>query len=93
MWWNDIPLDTRERTIGNHLQDAGYATGYFGKLHVDGAHSHTDTAKFFGFNDTFLYEDWKNLGIQWDIDIDNAVRDEFMSIMGQKAWTGKLSQR
>lgn len=33
---NDLPLPEHIPTIGNHLKNAGYATGYIGKWHLDG---------------------------------------------------------
>ena len=35
-WGNDIPLGAGVRTLGRHLQDAGYRTAYVGKWHLDG---------------------------------------------------------
>lgn len=108
MWWNDLPLDPRERTIANILRGAGYDTGYFGKMHVDGDGCHTSTARHFGFYDTFLYEDWRELITSEHADVqqrDTRIRDEFFHIMAdsdkahenwgrfQGPWVGKLSSR
>lgn len=35
-WHNDIPMNRDEITIGQALKQAGYATGYGGKWHLDG---------------------------------------------------------
>lgn len=35
-WHNHEPLKPDERTFGHQLTDAGYATGYAGKWHLDG---------------------------------------------------------
>jgi uncharacterized sulfatase len=108
MWWNGLPLDPRERTIANILRNNGYDTGYFGKLHVDGDGGHTSVARHFGFYDTFLYEDWRELITKGYADVqkpNTQIRDEFYRIMAasEKAqvnwgrfegpWIGKLSSR
>lgn len=104
MWWNETKLNLNNITIGNILRDNGYNTGYFGKLHIDSELNHKQTCKHFGFDHSFLTEDWMNLlsklsktdpgGIR-------SVRREFFSIMSKNhdpdmsdylaPWTGKLS--
>ena len=102
MWWNEQPLDLRERTIGNILRDNGYRTGYFGKMHVDGKGGHTKIAKHFGFDDTFLYTDWAHLLIDGELDTDGfgaEIRKEFYHPMsnepsdGHGPWVGRFSSR
>lgn len=96
MWWNETALNKSEITLGNILQDAGYSTGYFGKMHIDGGH-HTDVAKHFGFQESFLYEDWvKTLDTQhWDVDDRNHVniKKEFFNPMQSEPWIGRLTDR
>lgn len=45
-------MDTTERTFGNMLRDAGYATAVFGKWQLDGG---TTSAKALGFNHSAIY--------------------------------------
>lgn len=98
MWWNGLRLDPKEKTIGNVLRSNGYDTGYFGKMHVDGIGSHTSIARHFGFDESFLYEDWCNLLTTDHVEMTgvksqpNRIRDEFFAIMA-KSWVGKLSTR
>jgi arylsulfatase A-like enzyme len=91
MWWNETNLDLSERTIGNILKDSGYHTGYFGKLHFTGKGSHQDVAKHFGFDDSFLYEDW--LGLLNRQAKKSRVISEFFEILSKEPWVGKFSGR
>lgn len=97
VWWNGIRLAKTERTIGNYFQDAGYSTGYFGKLHIDGDSNHTSIAKHFGFQKTFLSEDWQAIAtgklLQTNKIIPNKISEEFYGPMSTKTWTGKFSSR
>lgn len=88
VWWNETALSTREKTIANYLVDAGYTTGYFGKLHFDGAGSHTAIANRFGFQKTFLFEDWQLIvsGIE-------SVVNEFYGPMSTDTWVGELTRK
>lgn len=36
VWTNDMVLSEKTATFGESLRDNGYATGYFGKLHLNG---------------------------------------------------------
>ena len=98
MWWNEQPLNTRERTIGNILRDNGYNTGYFGKMHIDGKENHTKMANHFGFTSTFLSEDWQTLlaSDHWDTPhTQNRIRKEFyMPMMNEKnPWVTSFESR
>jgi len=97
MWWNDISLDRKERTLGNLLRhEGGYETGYFGKMHIDGTGSHTDRANHFGFSKSFLYEDWasfNNRTLDSPKKRDNPVYAEFHKAMEKEPWIGKFSSR
>jgi len=102
MWWNETTLDPKYRTIGNHLIDNGYNTGYFGKLHIDGEPNYKQVANHYGFTNTYLTEDWIGL-IQSNKDhAVNKAKHEFYSPMQtdiqislplkyMAPWTGKLS--
>ncbi len=93
VWWNDIHIPKSEVTLGNYLRDAGYHTGYFGKLHFDGADGHAKVASHFGFDETFLFEDWqKSLSMQFDKS-SGRIQDEFFRVMMTKTWTGRLAER
>lgn len=96
MWWNDIKLDPSEQTIGNILRGVGYRTGYFGKIHIDGNGTHTDTARHFGFDDTFLYHDWVKFINSSGIDgprSKHRVIQEFYKAMESEPWVYKFSGR
>jgi len=95
LWYNNMRLSPSEVTIGNLLRNAGYRTGYFGKMHISGSGTHIETAKHFGFDDAFLHEDW----VAFTKDKTNArherhrIRNEFYSPMATRTWTGSLTQR
>ncbi len=93
VWWNGIDMPRSELTIGNYLRTYGYKTGYFGKLHFTGKETHTKIAKHFGFDTTFLYEDWveslKLLNSEYKGK--SVVEKEFYEPMNTGAWTGRLS--
>lgn len=88
VWWNSINLPMNEKTIGNYLQNAGYKTAYFGKAHLN--NNDKDVIKHFGFNQSFLYEDWLHLPINRK---PNCPRIEYQTIMGAPNWAGRLSDR
>lgn len=90
VWWNETALPGTERTLGNYLRDAGYRTGYFGKLHFDGG-PHTQVARHFGFDDSYLFEDWAmSFGGKSQ---KTLVEREFYGPMSTRTWTGVLSSR
>lgn len=103
MWWNDTKLDLKYQTIGNILSDNGYRTGYFGKLHIDSDLDYKLTAKHYGFNDSYLTEDWLTLLTdKRDEAVIKRVKREFYSPMRSDygldmpsdylaPWCGKLS--
>ncbi|HOJ34580.1 MAG TPA: sulfatase [Candidatus Hydrogenedentes bacterium] len=55
---NDIPLDSREMTLGKVFKKAGYRTGYIGKWHLGGVR-----AEPFGFDESLI---WTNINSHWD---------------------------
>lgn len=88
LWWNGIPMPLTERTLGNYLQESGYRTGYFGKLHFGGDSTPSVIARHFGFQTSLLYEDWVRLpGTR------GRVEDEFYGPMSTPTWTGQISDR
>lgn len=92
VWWNGVKIPESELTLGNYLRDAGYSTGYFGKLHFDGWYDHTGVAKHFGFDKSFLYEDWTaSFGLGFKTARQTTVEKEFYGPMSTKTWTGRLS--
>lgn len=91
MWWNETDLNPAEITIGNILKSAGYDTGYFGKLHFTGKNSHNDVARHFGFDESFLYEDW--VGLLNGEAKGSRVASEFFETMSKEPWVGKFSGR
>ncbi len=94
VWWNEIDMPKTERTLGNHLADAGYRTAYFGKLHFDGPERHDAIARHFGFQRSYLYQDWLNLVTSGESGKKRAaVANEFYGIMGKAAWTGRFTNR
>lgn len=97
VWWNETKLSLNERTIANHLESAGYSTGYFGKLHIDSNLDYTSTARHFGFKHTFLSEDWQLMAtgklLQSGKPIPNKISEEFYKPMGTKTWVGKFTNR
>ena len=106
MWWNETRLDLKYRTIGNILQDQGYDTAYFGKLHVDSQLNFKQTAQYFGFEHQFLTEDWISLLSSHKDVYPHAVKQvkrEFYAPMHPNhtsmsseylaPWTGKLSSK
>jgi len=97
VWWNETKLAPTELTIGNYFEAAGYSTGYFGKLHIDGDSDYTSVAKHFGFRHTFLSEDWQLMAtgklLQTGKSIPNRIREEFFGPMATKTWVGQLSNR
>lgn len=88
VWWNSINLPLSEKTIGNYLKSAGYKTAYFGKAHLN--NNDQSVIKHFGFEHSFLYEDWLQLPINRK---PNCPRIEYQTIMGSPHWTGRLSNR
>jgi len=95
VWWNEIPIAMTERTIGNYLVDAGYQTGYFGKLHFDGDRSHSEIAHHFGFQRSFLFEDWQQFISSRHLSkkIANPIETEFYGSMNNPTWTGEFTNR
>lgn len=97
MWWNEIPLDRNEKTIGNYLEKSGYQTGYFGKFHVDGIGGYTAVAKYFGFKESYLSEDWQQFltSEHWEVVQrgPNRVRAEFFDPMQKEPWVGRFTDR
>lgn len=87
VWWNETDMPRWEPTLGNYLRAAGYRTGFFGKLHFDGREPHGAIAKHFGFDHTYLFEDWLR-----DESCEGA-RERFYRDMGQRAWTGEVTDR
>lgn len=88
VWWNSINLPLHEKTLGNFLKSAGYRTSYFGKAHLNNNDS-TVMANF-GFDNSFLYEDWLRLPFNRGGD---SPRAEYQSIMGSPHWTGRLTNK
>ncbi len=98
VWWNGIVMPRNEKTIGNYLREAGYHTGYFGKLHFDGDDQVTKRATYFGFNESFLFEDWMKLDWMKLFSTNygttkSKVKDEFWGPMTTKTWTGRFGER
>ena len=59
MLWNEMDIDLQYLTLANILQDYGYDTGYFGKLHFQNKNvDRHQLAARFGFGESFLTEDW-----------------------------------
>lgn len=87
VWWNETDMPRGEKTLGNYLRAAGYRTGYFGKMHFGGSEPHTAIARHFGFDESYLFEDWLRNG---DC---GAARERFYRDMGHKAWTGAVVDR
>jgi arylsulfatase len=95
VWWNELTMPATERTIANYLADAGYSTGYFGKLHFYGDDGHGQTARHFGFQQTFLMEDWMDMvsGKRSGLKGPSLIEQEFYGPMGQHHWTGRFTHR
>ncbi len=97
VWWNETKLATNEITIGNYFQLAGYTTGYFGKLHIDGDENYVSIARHFGFQHTFLSEDWQLMAtgklLHTGKPVPNRISEEFFGPMATKTWTGKFSNQ
>jgi arylsulfatase len=93
VWWNGIQMPRNELTLGNYLSGAGYRTGYFGKMHFDGVGGHTEIARHFGFQHSFLYEDWANSFIGAFKTSKSRIESEFYGPMSRPNWTGRLSNR
>lgn len=95
VWWNETAVPTTEQTIGNYLARAGYYTGYFGKLHFDGNGSHSDVARYFGFQKSFLFEDWQQWVTAKHLSQKGAspVEMEFYGPMSRPTWTGEFAHR
>lgn len=102
MWWNEIKLNPKYATIGNYLSNNGYETAYFGKLHIDGDGNYKQIAKHYGFDITYLSQDWIGLLQSSKQYAANIARHEFYSPMRMDRdislpqkylapWTGKLS--
>lgn len=92
LWWNGIDLARGERTLGNYLKNAGYHTGYFGKLHFDRGGNRA-AAQHFGFDTAFLYEDWSKM-FSMGFNVSGGrhpVEREFHAPMTAPTWTGKLT--
>lgn len=85
VWWNETDMPWHEPTLGNYLRRAGYRTGYFGKLHFDGSEPYTQVAQHFGFDSSYLFEDW--------LREDSVARTDFHMAMGHKGWTGAVTDR
>lgn len=94
VWWNGIDLPKSERVLGSYFKEAGYSTGYFGKHHFSDGH-HTETIRHFGFQESFLYEDWIGLlpGLRNRKGERSAVEQEFYGAMGTKTWTGSFTNK
>jgi len=95
VWWNDMPLNPAERTIANILRSNEYATGYFGKMHIDGVGSPNDVANHFGFDHSFLSSDWGKMA-KSNPDHKQRIREaraEFYEPMSSHGWYGRLSGR
>lgn len=89
VWWNEVKIPRSELTIGNYLRDAGYQTGYYGKLHFDGDTNHCEIVKHFGFNHSFLFEDWaRQVGQTFPI-----AEKEFYDPMMSRTWTGRFTHK
>jgi arylsulfatase A-like enzyme len=86
-------MPRNEKTLGNYLRDAGYHTGYFGKLHFDGRDQATKRAIHFGFDESFLFEDWMKSFTTYFATAKSRVEKEFWGPMAGKTWTGRLSDR
>lgn len=93
VWWNETQLPSTEVTIANIFKKAGYATAYFGKLHVDGTKDHTSVANHFGFSHTYLQEDWQNMIGSRHETKSNKVKQEFYGPMSKNTWTGTIADR
>lgn len=95
MWWNETRLNPRYPTIANYLSNNGYLTGYFGKLHIDGD-DYKQTSRHFGFEQSYLSEDWIGMIKHNDNPAAAQARSDFYSLMriddgGLAPWTGVLS--
>lgn len=94
VWWNETPLPLTERTIANYLAISGYSTGYFGKLHFHGQGGPTETAKHFGFQESFLFEDWQTFIAQHSLGKGgNIIEKEFYRPMNRAGWMGRLTHQ
>lgn len=109
VWWNETYLSMSERTIANVLRDADYDTAYFGKFHVENDDSAAALAKHFGFNLSYLMEDWSAFIRQPSPSSFNyypdttalqtikhkyaTVREEFYGSMGNPSWTGSFTHK
>jgi arylsulfatase A-like enzyme len=109
VWWNETNLPLTERTIANVLRDDGYETAYFGKFHVENDDSASAVSKHFGFNTSYLMEDWSVFirqpnAISGDYYPDKTeaakyrqkyatVREEFYGTMSNRNWTGSFSNK
>ena len=82
VWWNETYLSKSEKTIGNIFKDAGYNTGYFGKLHVENDMSYPLLAKHFGWDHVYLLEDWQRQVAVDTFEVNSAlIRKEFYGPM------------
>jgi len=65
VWTNDMVLSEKTATFGESLRDNGYATGYFGKLHLNGkGRPEWHPKRDFGFSDNYYMYNrghWKKI--------------------------------
>ena len=93
VWWNQTPLPKSEKTIANYLRKAGYATGYFGKIHLTDAENDgwDILLSHFGFQDHFIFWEWaENAKLTSK---GQKALNEFHDIMNGPQWTGIFQDR
>ena len=90
VWWNSIQLPRSEKTLGNYLRDAGYQTGYVGKLHFSEKKNESQLAAYFGFDTTFLTHDWHKFCTRNKKD---NVISEYYGILRTPKWYGQLRDK
>lgn len=90
LWWNSIQLSRTEKTLANHLRAVGYHTGYVGKLHFSEKRNETELANHFGFDASFLSNDWYQL---CSLHRKQHIASDYYKILLTDKWYGRLAAR
>jgi len=85
LWLNAIDLPTNEYTIANYLQNAGYNTAYFGKIHISEKQDEHKLSGHFGFSRSYFTSDWRRDYYQ--------IVHQYDRLMNMRGWYGSINNR